>query len=217
MGVRAALVWAERLKRGEELTLATSDAAHASRQAARRSGGLVLLAVAAVALAGLVVWWGETRLDAQAWEHMPDLTASVARAVDQRRLTGDANAPYRDRLVRRLEATAKRLDPPWAADPRVLLSVLHAAENKPDLAARAWQAATDLYAPRAAPEFREGMLALHAVLGLMRDEPAGEFERLLAERAGPHLDRDDRLPTGVVGSDALQIARKRVKAAKVKS
>lgn len=216
VGVRSALDWAERIKRGEELTLATHVASYESGVAARRSGGLVLLAVAAVALAGIVVWWGETRLDTQAWEHMPDLTASVARAIDQRRLTGEANAPYRDKLVRRLESTARRLDSPWAADPWLLLYALHTAEKKPDLAATAWQTAINAYASPAAPEHREGMLALHAVLEFGREESIGEFERLIVLKAATVLDEPDRLPPGMANSDALTVARKRVEAVKGK-
>ena len=219
--VASAREWAERVKRGEELSQATDEADRTSRTADRRSrtalalglGGLGAGVVVAV-VAGGIAWSYTAGVDAdrqasadarveakrvESKEEFLDLTDAVARNIDAGRFAPGWDGQYRERMHARTDRLHRSLDPTGAAYARALQAVMFDAARERDQADQAWREAVKGYAAEA-PKHTEARLAVDVADWFVRPTKVpAEFEKTVLRRAAQAVVGKKDLPAELAG------------------
>jgi len=219
--VHSAREWAERTKRGQELTLATNEADQASRRAAAQSRRAILIGVAGLILgaACAAASWAYMQtmrpiLDspqavdarrAAAKDQLDEVSDAVAHGLDANRFARGWDGPYRERMLGRVSRLLDNLDPAERVRANLVIAMIHDAAQERDLAELHWYAARDLQAG-ITPEHAEVELALSAVAWAESRKPFGDLERRILTRAAQTLRNAPR--------DLSESLAKRVAAAK---
>ena len=205
--VHSAREWAERTKRGQELTLATNEADQASRRAAAQSHRAILVGIGGVVLgvASAAASWAYVQtmrpvLDspqavdarrAAAKDQLDEVTDAVAHGLDANRFARGWDGPYRERMIGRVTRLLDNLDSAEQVRANLVLAMIHDAAQERDLAEHHWYAARDLQAG-ITPEHADLELALAAIVWAESRKPFGDLERRILTRAaqplrnGPH-------------------------------
>ena len=198
--------WAERVKRGEELTLATSEAEHASRRAERQSRGAVVIGVIGFAL-GLAIaaamWayvaardastpeWAAARAEgrkAAAKEQFEEVTDAVAHGLEANRFARGWDGQYRQRMIGRVTRLVDDLDPGDKVRAHLVLTAIHDAAQEKESADRDWYDARGVQA-QVTPDHPEWELSVTAVTWAGGRKPFGDLERRVLTRAAQVLKR----------------------------
>ena len=198
--------WAERVKRGEELTLATGEAEHASRRAERQSRGAVAVGVIGFAL-GLVIaaasWayvmareasvpdWAAARAEGRksaAKEQFEEVVDAVAHGLEANRFARGWDGQYRQRMIGRVTRLIDDLDPADKVRAYLVLTAVQDAAQERESADRHWYDARGVQAG-VTSDHPEWELAVVAVTWAGGRKPFGDLERRVFARAAQVFKR----------------------------